>query len=153
MKHSGPAAHHEGFDKSNPHRHVRPGGSRGGFQTESGIDLQHFLNLLQRQRKFLFFAARARAVHQLPRRFLPDALIELHPQNGHFRVDMTLGLEFGQNLGRELQVAFRLAFLLGWLRRASTVHSFENISSAAGFRTPLSVFSATSLLVTVSYAL
>ena len=51
------------------------------------------------------------AFQQLPDLLLPRGLIDLHAQQRDLRVDVSLGLELGQDLGGELAVAFRESLL------------------------------------------
>src|SRR5712691_12355126 len=69
------------------------------------VEPQHFLDLLERERIFLFFEPRAGALHQLRNRALPRHLIDLRPQHRQLRVDGAFGLELADDLAGKLVIA------------------------------------------------
>ena len=76
---------------------------RGGIVR---LDLQSFLQLLQRERIFFFFKPRAGGIEQLRKSFSPDRAVELAAQRANGSVHVAFGLEFAQDFSGKLEVAF-----------------------------------------------
>ena len=76
------------------------------------IELQHFLQLLQRQRILFLLVPGPCALEQLADGLLTRDLVDLGAQQRDLRIDVALGLELGDDLAGKLEVA-----LLERLRR------------------------------------
>src|SRR5215471_5447405 len=70
-----------------------------------GIELQHPLQLLQRQWIFLLLVSRAGALEKLRHGFLSRHLINLRAQQRDLRVEVAFSLELADDLAGELVVA------------------------------------------------
>ena len=98
----------------------------------AGIELEHFLELLERQRVFGLLKACACALQELGDRLLPHDLIDLCPQHRDLRIDVAFGLELADNFTGELIIPFSSALEAVWMRGCV----LEGSNSAIGsFRT------------------
>jgi hypothetical protein len=79
-------------------------GSQAECFRVSWINLQHFLQLLQRQRVFLLFEARASVSDELGQGILTKSLLDSSLHGGDCWIKMTFGLKLAQYFRGKLQI-------------------------------------------------